>query len=427
MAKKPGFLPHFFTMLSGATLAQVIPLLLLPVITRIYTPNEIGVFAAFLSIFVILASFMTARYEYAILLPKRNVDAEQLFYLGMGSALATTLLTAILLLLWAPELARLAGSPAYASWLYLIPVSMFFYSIFLMGSYYLTRYKDFGGIAVSKVVQATSMSSTQVGLGWMGAGSMGMVVGKVLGDMFHSLVILWRLRTLQQAFRAGVSFRHMRVLALKYRNFPLYNTPHAFFNTTSNNVSVLVYNRYFSEAATGYYALAVRFTFGPVHLITRALAQVFSKEITDIFHREEAIYPFFRKTVYSMALYGVVPFFLLWMAAPELFAWLLGTEYRATGVLVRMILPWVFVVYLTSPVTFIPILLQRQRKAMLIDFFYMVLRFAGLYAGVRAQSMEMAVVIYSVLGVVVQTYLLLWIRKLTIEADNVGMGKNLPQ
>ena len=53
-------------MVSSTTFAQAIPLAVSPILTRIYSPDEFGVFAIYIAIFYILSSFSTMRYELAI-------------------------------------------------------------------------------------------------------------------------------------------------------------------------------------------------------------------------------------------------------------------------------------------------------------------------------------------------------------------------
>lgn len=40
-----------------------------------YTPEDFGIFALFTTITIIISSISTGRYELAIMLPKKNIDA----------------------------------------------------------------------------------------------------------------------------------------------------------------------------------------------------------------------------------------------------------------------------------------------------------------------------------------------------------------
>ena len=76
---KSDFLKNVFTLLSGATVAQIITLISIPILTRIYTPEDFGYIAIYLSIANIVAAFSTGRYELAIMLPKKRIEALAIF------------------------------------------------------------------------------------------------------------------------------------------------------------------------------------------------------------------------------------------------------------------------------------------------------------------------------------------------------------
>ena len=69
---KSKFAKNVILLGSATTLSQLINLAISPVLTRVYTPDEFGYFATFLSVVAILASISTGGYTQAIMLPKKN-------------------------------------------------------------------------------------------------------------------------------------------------------------------------------------------------------------------------------------------------------------------------------------------------------------------------------------------------------------------
>jgi O-antigen/teichoic acid export membrane protein len=68
--------------MTGTAIAQAIPIGISPILTRIYTPDNFGVFAIFFSITTIFGTIASARYELAVMLPEREEDAINIFALG---------------------------------------------------------------------------------------------------------------------------------------------------------------------------------------------------------------------------------------------------------------------------------------------------------------------------------------------------------
>src|SRR4051812_18851353 len=70
------------------------------ILARLYTPNELGVWAVFINVALMFAPILNLRYELAILLPKEKSEAANIFILG---SLITLLISGIVLvaaLLW---------------------------------------------------------------------------------------------------------------------------------------------------------------------------------------------------------------------------------------------------------------------------------------------------------------------------------------
>jgi len=64
---------------SGTAVAQLIGIVTAPIITRLYTPSDMGVLAVYSSILAIFGVGATLRYEFAYALPRENEDAINLF------------------------------------------------------------------------------------------------------------------------------------------------------------------------------------------------------------------------------------------------------------------------------------------------------------------------------------------------------------
>ena len=73
---------NFAKLLSANVVAQAIGLLVYPVLTRLYAPDDFGLLNLFLSIGGILSILATAEYQYAIVLPKEQSDAVACFHVG---------------------------------------------------------------------------------------------------------------------------------------------------------------------------------------------------------------------------------------------------------------------------------------------------------------------------------------------------------
>ena len=81
--------------MTGIAISQAIPIAISPILTRLFTPNDFGIFALYLSIVSIISIVATGRYELAVILPDNDKDAIHIVLL----ALFLIFFTAVVLLL----------------------------------------------------------------------------------------------------------------------------------------------------------------------------------------------------------------------------------------------------------------------------------------------------------------------------------------
>ena len=111
--------------MTGTTIAQAIPIAISPILTRIYTPEDFGVFALFIAITAILGTVANGRYELAIMLPKKDEDAINIFALGFIITCFISLILLILVVIFNDYFTKLLGNEEISFWLYFVPITVF--------------------------------------------------------------------------------------------------------------------------------------------------------------------------------------------------------------------------------------------------------------------------------------------------------------
>ena len=79
--KSSEFTKSTLTLVIGTAIAQSIPFVLQPFLRRIYSPEDFGAISVFLSILAVISIVSSLRYEVAMLLPKEDEDAANIFFL----------------------------------------------------------------------------------------------------------------------------------------------------------------------------------------------------------------------------------------------------------------------------------------------------------------------------------------------------------
>jgi Membrane protein involved in the export of O-antigen and teichoic acid len=181
------------TLLSGTVLAQVVVLVTTPLVSRLYSPSETGLFAAFMTLPQTIAVVAGLRYDMAVVLPERDADARRLVRLVMAVAALVSVLTSAVTWMAAPTIAGWMGHPELEGWLvWSGAVVMATVLVNVMG-YWFTRTRSYRIISVNRVQQATSVEGVKVLSGWAGYGGMGgQMLGQVLGQGLAAVTLLFR-------------------------------------------------------------------------------------------------------------------------------------------------------------------------------------------------------------------------------------------
>lgn len=401
------------TLIGGTGIAQAIPIAISPILTRIYTPEDFGVLAFYAASIAIISVAATGRYEMAILMPKTDKKAKNLAAFSFLIVAAISILSLVLFYFSGTAILNKLNFGIYEFLIFLIPFGIFSRAIFQIFIYALNRVKYYKAIAGAKITQSFGVSGLQLGFGILSFSSFGLVLGRLLGDVLGSLYGCW-LTVRHVRFKIeALEWEEMKGQAKEYKEFPKFNAPHAFTNTSSSNLPNILLATLFSSSIAGFYSLSHRVCFAPIHLISSSVQQVFSRSITEQYNNNEDIHAFTVSVFKQLATFAIIPFAILLIFAPELFGFIFGDEWREAGVYSQILTPFLFLVFIVSPLTYVPLLLNKQRKAFVIDLIYLVLRAIALSLGFWFGDAVMAITFYSIAGIIIQLYLLYWILTLT--------------
>ncbi len=408
---------NVLTLFSGSTLAQLFPFLIYPLLSRLYTPEDFGTLSLFSNLMIILSVFATGKYERAIMLPAGNVNAINIT--GFCLLLITFFwsLTMAVSLLFGRYIAEGLGDPGLYPWIYLLPFSIAFYSVFQVMSSILNRQKRYRSMAASRVVQSFGSSGVKLAGGFLQAGRGGLITGNVLGQMMSAAFLFLRFYFNNKGWLKLISKKRMKEQVKEYIFFPKYNMLHVLSNSISAGLPVFFFTRFFSIQETGLYSMGYNVVFVPLSLFAVALGQVLYQNISEKHNSQKKLTPLLFDTIKTVLLISVIPFILVMLFAPEIFSFVLGREWEVSGKFLQIILPWLFMVLLTSPLSFLPNIFKRQKKAMFIELISFVFRFAALSAGAYYDNLKIALILYTIVSFSMVAYCFIWYLRLSVSYD----------
>lgn len=408
---------HFMTLFSSSVLGQLLTLALAPVLSRMFLPNDFGLAALYLGILSIIGVLSTGKYEQAIMLPKEDTAAVHIFRLVLLLAGAASVISLMIVLIFNKHIAAAFGNPLISLWLYLLPLSLLIHAAHQGALFYSNRTKKFNRIAKTTLIQQVSTNGIKVGAGALQFSLNGLIIGQIAGHFLSMLYVL--VNAIKQIRNLNVSFSlsAMKQQAKIFEQYPRFNMLLSLTNNISGSLPIFLFTRGFSAEAAGLYAFGYAFVFRPLSLFSQSTQQVLSQKMIENHHHGKAIYPTLRKLVSRLLLAGLLPFTLVTIWAPDIFAFVFSEAYRQAGEYLQILSPWLFMVFLTSPLTFLHELYFKQKTAMIIDIVYLILRFFALMTGIWLNDITMALVLFSGSGALVIGYKLLWYMQLARRRD----------
>jgi len=415
---KTDFVRNALTLISGTSFAQGFSIAIYLILTRIYTPDDFGLFALYMSILSITMILSTARYELSIMLPDNDEDAKGLLELSMLISAGVSLLLFVLVLLFNETFTSLLGNEDISPWLYFIPLSTLLVGFFQAFRYFNNRKKKYKNITAANVGQSFTNSFGKLAIGPMIEGPAGLIIGALIGQLTG--FVIFYANSLRKGYRVLVKpdFSRIRSLARKYSLFPRFNMFQGLVNNLSGALPIFIFTSNFSVTVAGYYALGYTVVYRPMNLVVSAFFQVLFQNIIEKNNNEKRIYPDIRKFLYRMLQLVIVPFAIFLFFAPLIFRVIFGEEWEEAGRYTQLLIPWLFIVSLTMPLSFIPDMYKRQRTALYIDMVKFMLRAAALIVGALQQNVYLSLVLFSGVSTIAILYSLIWYLKLVRKADN---------
>lgn len=399
------FLRHVSILMSGTALAQIVVMALTPVLGRLYSPEEYGIFGTFASIVAIIAAVATLKYDMAIMLPKQDDSAIILKRTVTWVSFSICLIMTLALFFLAPWIAQLIRAPWAAPWLLLAGVSAFTITEIGILGYWLNRKSRYREIASNRVLQSGSTAITQVALGFIKPlGMGGLIIGTIVGQAISIFALIRKTPEVRKG--PTPTWRQRKNTLRRYRRMPLLNTPTALIDALRMNGILLLIPVVSTLNATGQFQMAWRMVEVPAALIGSALAQVFFQRLSVV--ERGSLLPAVRSSIKKSALFGIVPFALVFALSPWLFPLVFGAEWVDAGYFAQALVPWLFMNVITSPISTIFVVTEQQHISLMFSICFTAVPFAILLLWghnimfavfVMGAAMGVMLVIYIVLAV----------------------------
>lgn len=402
------YLRNFLTIFSGSIIGQLILFLSIPFLTRMFSKETFGIYALFSSAIVLLKPLISLNYELAIILPKRDKDAINVFVFNILIVSVFSIFLFLILFIFHHKIVSLLNIQRLAYFIYFIPLSVFLVASISAFDNWNIRSNTYKNVSIGVISKSTTLSTSQLITGLSSFKFIGLIPGLIIGQFINFLLITKLTIKNVSTLTKYISFKRMVFLTSKYKDIPIFNTISTFINTLSNELPVLLITRFFGLGLAGVYGLALKVSKTPPGIIGQSISKVFYREANLVYNSNQNLYSFVKKTYKTLlisALFIFLPLYLMSYYLDVIF----GHKWNDVGIQVRILLPWLFLVYLNSPVSSLIDILNKQKTIVLFNIALLIVRFSSLYAGFYFYNdINITLIFFSITGVLFNLILLFY-------------------
>ena len=407
-SKKESFIFDVLTLAGGTTFAQILTVLAAPVLTRLYGPDDFGVWAIYLSITSIISVIACMRYEYSIMLPESSEEAVNLLGLSFLAVLFITGLTFPVIWCFKEPIVDILNSQQIGNYLWLVPPFIFVNGLFLALNSWNSRTKLFKRLSLSRVFSSVSSTVTQVGIGFIEkTGASGLIVGSLAGQSIATFALggqIWR--DDRKLIVKNLSWEKIYEGFKKYRKFSLVDTWGALMNSISWQLPAFLLSAFFTPAVVGFYSLGFRLLQMPMSLIGSSISQVFFQRASRAF-TEGTLASLVENVFRMLVVIGMFPILILTIVGSDVFTVIFGKAWTEAGIYAQILSLWAFVWFISSPLTAIYVVVKKYHFGFHYNFFNLITRLLSLTIGGLFGNARTALILFSLSGIAVYGYLCL--------------------
>ena len=370
-------------------IAQAIPIVLSPVLTRLFTPENFGQFAMFLAVSSFLSVVIAGKYDTALILPKRDNEAINLLILTFLLSFVLFVAASVILFILAGPFTRFFDIAEIQSIVWLVPLSSLAATAYLVFNEWSIRRNTFTIISKNKVMNTSTICGFSLLLG-VNKISFGLIFGHILGQLITGLYAVHTMVKADRDLFKFVSVRKLRFVAVRYVDFAKFNIFGQLINTLAGQLPLFFISSSFGAEQVGYYALTDRILGAPLSFLGNSFRDVFKQRAATDYKEQGNCLAIYKKTTFALIGLSIIPFLVLFIFAPVLFSFVFGEKWFPSGEFARALCLMYLLSFVSMPTSWIFVIAEKQKLDLLWQLVFLVFTAISLSIGYLLNNIHYA-------------------------------------
>ncbi|ELJ8501921.1 oligosaccharide flippase family protein [Vibrio cholerae] len=379
MISKKSIAGRLLLVLSSTAGAQIISLLLMPLITRLYEPDIFGAQSVFLSIIAMITPLGALALPLAIILSDDRNETDKL--LEVNFIISVVIFFIILFLFY---LLKNFGHDFLSVnnlgwWGYSIP----FYLLIITWADILKKDMIKRG-NYSEYAKANIASSIVTNASKYIGGYINPTISVLLFSINISNVIstinCYQLNRIKISFR--IRFNELKDVLNKFADFPKYRCPQMLINAISQDLPIVILSTNFGLKSAAYYGLCRTILTAPINLLGNSINTVLYPKFVEIKESNSALSRLLTKSTAILAIISFIPFLCVILFGSDIFGIIFGEQWIIAGIYAKWLSLLCFFILVSRPAISVIPVIRIQKEFLIIEMVSFVLRISSLLYGV---------------------------------------------
>ena len=359
---KGDFFKSFTVLLSGTLIAQIIGYAIAPILTRLYTTEEMGELGFYMRLTGFIAAIATLRYEAALPLPKKDEHSFLLYRLAYLISMVVLIIVAVVFLF----LIVSGIGNNFDWWFYLFTVlGTSFVIIINVGTSWSVRMGQYSIISRHKIVNSLVANLLRWLFAFFHLSAFGLILATLFGYFLSCLEFAFNFKKIRSKYKDSISNKKTKVLMLEHKEFPTLNLPHVFVDNGRDMLIATLIFTYYSIGIYGSFNHSYTMLRIPLMLVGVTLGQLFYNKESELYNQKKSIMPLLNKILLLLSALSIVPFSILFFYGEPIFIFIFGPNWGQAGGYSETMSVWLMFNFILSPISVLPLIIGKQKIAFL--------------------------------------------------------------
>ena len=389
------FYQNIIKLFTSISIAQIIPIVILPILTQYFSPEQFGVYGLYVSICSIFGIVASGKYDVAIMLPKKKIDAINILTLSFLITFLFSIFCFSILNIFNDQIFQLTQSEILKKYYVIIPISIFLISINQSIIVWFNRLKHYNTIANQNILKSSSNSISALIFGLKNINS-GLILGHIVSLIAVSFL---NISQLMRKFPAKlINQKIMRKNFKKYIDFLKFSSISNLFNSFSNIGMTTVIIIFFGPKIAGLYFLAEKLIAIPISFITNSISQVYFEKASKLFHSDKIELLKLTNQIQKNIFFILFPTLIIASLFGEDVFSIFGNEWGEAGKMLKYFSVFILLKNMYSPISHIGDILNKQKVLLLFNISLFLFQLGSFYFLKEYSDIQAALLTASTFG-----------------------------